>query len=111
MKLELKNSEGDSTITDEMLQLFRVGMEIREAGDDERWEEEGGRKQEYYATVTALERLLQRKPWEVCVLDADRSAPPAPGDARDLRGWRSAWEIREALEAAAQAENDSTDTP
>ena len=34
-------------ITPEAVALFRLGLEIIEAGDDELWEEEGGRRREY----------------------------------------------------------------
>ena len=103
MKLQPKNNERDAAITDEVLALFRRGMEIRCEAADEKWEDQGGRRREFLDTCVLLDRALQRKPWQVSILDADRYAPPPPGDTKDhLRGWHSAMELREALEAALE---------
>jgi hypothetical protein len=51
------------TVTEEMLTLFRTGLEILEQGADQRWEEEGGRRGEYLDLDLRLNIVLLQQAW------------------------------------------------
>ena len=57
-------------ITEEMVSLFRTGLEILEQGADQRWEEVGGRRGEYLDLDLRLNIVLLQQAWHaVSVLD------------------------------------------
>jgi hypothetical protein len=56
-------------VTREMVDLFRRGTAIQRLGLTGKWEDEGGRRREYFDICNALHRALGRKPWEACFLD------------------------------------------
>jgi hypothetical protein len=84
-------------ITDEMIRLYARGCAIFEAGLDERWEAEGGRKEELYAIDVHLHRLLGLKLWQESVFYV--SDAPAPDERPEHEGDRVR-AARAALDAA-----------
>jgi hypothetical protein len=56
-------------ISDEMVDLFRRGLEIQAAGDHERWEEEGGKRSEFIEISKRLNWTLLHRAGEVSVFD------------------------------------------
>ena len=91
------------SLTPEMLALFARGCEIQSAGDDQRWEDDGGRRREYLDLDKRLNTLLQR-PWCPSLFDTalDRERPPAylRPDHQLLRDWHPAQQLRKALQHA-----------
>jgi hypothetical protein len=71
-------------ITDETVNLFERGREIREAGADRTWEPED-RRREFFDVCVRLHALLGRKPWMVDVLEVDSETPPAWMTQEDQR--------------------------
>jgi hypothetical protein len=97
-----------STITPEMIELFRRGREIQEVHANETWEEEGGRRAEFLAISKKLDwELLGRAPHEVSVLGDLEGEPPGYMAARnspsnpDFNGWFSGRELQKRLAEAA----------
>lgn len=88
-------------ITNEVLDLFRRAKEIEEAGGDEFWEHEGGRKREYYEVCVELDWGLNRRPWQTGIFDVDVATPPPPPWLDDDRDEAGAIELRRRLEALA----------
>ena len=89
-----------SRVTDEAVALFRLCEDIADAGQDEKFEDEGGRRREYLDADSALARLLGLKPWETSPVDAVREEPPdwMRNDSQ-CEVWRKAWAIRCELES------------
>ena len=54
--------------------------------------------------AVALHRMLGGKPWQTSPVDADGPEPPdyIAADAMKVADWRRAWELRCALEKAAE---------
>ena len=85
-----------SHVTDEAVALFRLCEEIIATGQDETFEDKGGRRSEYLDTRTALHSALGVKPWERSPLDTDSEAPPDYMRHNPLQSgyWRKAWAMR-----------------
>jgi hypothetical protein len=93
-------------ITEEMIQLFKRGLKIQAAGDHERWEDEGGRRDEYLALDKRLNITLLRKGWhEVSVLDPalDHQMPGYMKNLAAGRDWPVSVGQRRALLQTASA--------
>ena len=56
--------------TVEMLDLYARVRAIEQAGQDETWEVDGGRRREYFDLQVELHRLLGRQIWEAPVRSA-----------------------------------------
>jgi hypothetical protein len=76
-----------------MVALFRRGCEILAAGDDERWEEEGGRRREFLDLASSLHRRLGLRPWQHDVFEVDVE----PLDDDQVDDWSGARAARRAL--------------
>ena len=94
------------TVTDEMVALFKTGLEILQAGDDERFEDDSppGRRREFVDLYKRLNwTLLRRDLHHVSVFDPGiaEGSPPPPYMARldngRFNGWDTALEQRAAL--------------
>src|SRR5262245_41409584 len=90
------------SITPEMLAIFNRALEIQSSEKDMRWEDEGGRRREYYNTCTVLHRLLGRMVWMYQVVDVDPDNKPFDLPEADLADWHGAVKARLALEAASE---------
>ena len=93
-------------VTEEMVDLFRTGLEILRAGDNEQFEDDtpAGRRREFLDIYKRLNwTLLRRNPHEVSVFDPDiaEGKPPRSYMARldngRFNGWDTALEQRAAL--------------
>ena len=99
-------------VTDEMAELFKTGLEILQAGDNEQFEDDTppGRRLEFVALYKRLNwRLLQRDPHMVSVFDAgiaEGEPPPSymPDNGR-FHGWDTALKQRAALMDALKKRN------
>jgi hypothetical protein len=81
----------DPHVTADMVALFRRGREILAAGDDRRWEDEGGRRREFLDLTSLLHQRLGRRPWQCDVFDvADDAGPSADDDERSAIAARRA---------------------
>jgi hypothetical protein len=77
--------------TVEMLDLYARVRAIEQAGQDETWEVDGGRRREYFDLQVELHRLLGRQIWETHV------GPHRPAVAHVAK-WESAQASRDELE-------------
>lgn len=97
--------DGPPPVTDEMVALYRLAVEIQNDGDSiERWENDElpGRRRTYLDACRDLHTLLDRRPWQVEVTDTiDQDAPPSWMRADRHNDWHAARAIRIALEEAA----------
>jgi hypothetical protein len=57
--------------TSEMITLYRAARAIQQRGLEEKWEDEGGKRGEYYEYTKALHSLLGRKPWQDDLVDGE----------------------------------------
>ncbi len=89
-------------ITDEAVALFRLCNEIAAAGQDENFENEGGRRREYLDAYRALSRAVGINFWEVSPLDAVQESPPDYMRQNPLQFgyWEKAWGARREILAA-----------
>src|SRR5690242_1476622 len=85
-------------ITPELVELYRRCLEIIEAGQDEAWEDEGGRRRELLDAHVALMSGLGLRPWHYSPLWVSLDGPPAPH--ADPERHALAQQLRRALEAA-----------
>jgi hypothetical protein len=88
--------------TEEMIGLFKRGLEIVRAGDDQRWEDDRppGRRREYLDIEKRLNIVLMRKGWhEVSVLDPmlDRKMPAYMRGLASGSDWHISAAQRQAL--------------
>jgi hypothetical protein len=72
--------------TVEILDLYARVCAIEQAGQDETWEVDGGRRREYFDLQVELHRLLGRQIWETHVF---QRGPHRPG-ASDVAEWEIA---------------------
>ena len=79
--------------TVEMLDLYARVRAIEQAGQDETWEVDGGRRREYFDLQIELHRLLGRQIWETHVFQLGPRGPAA-SDGK----WESAQASRVELE-------------
>ena len=92
-------------VTEEMVELFRTGLEILRVGDNEQFEDDTppGRRREFLDIHKRLNWTLPRNPHEVSVFDpdiADGLPPPlymAIHDNGRFHGWDTALEQCAAL--------------
>src|SRR5262245_54182781 len=56
-------------ISDEMVELFRRGCEIQASGDNEKWEDEGGRHGEFIQISKRLDWQILKRVGDVSVFD------------------------------------------
>jgi hypothetical protein len=61
--------------TVEMLDLYARVRTIEQAGQDETWEVDGGRRREYFDLQVEMHRLLGRQIWEALFIDVVRTGP------------------------------------
>ena len=80
--------------TVEMLDLYARVRAIEQAGQDETWEVDGGRRREYFDLQVELNRLLGRQIWEAHVFQRG----PHRSAASDVAEWESAHASRDELE-------------
>ena len=99
-------------VTDEMVELFKTGLEILQAGDDEQFEDDTppGRRLQFVDLYKRLNwRLLRRDIHHVSVFDRDiaEGGPPPPHmpDNGRVHGWDTALEQRAALMDALKKRN------
>jgi hypothetical protein len=86
-------------ISDEMVELFRRGLELQKAGTHEKWEEEGGRHGEYIEITKRLDWVLLKRLGEVSVLDDaldDEQMRPVTLHSGGV-GWDEGVKLRQAL--------------
>ena len=86
--------------TVEMLDLYARVRAIEQAGQDETWEVDGGRRREYFDLQIELHRLLGRQIWETHVFQRGPRGPAAS----DVAEWESAQASRDELERALAEE-------
>ena len=79
--------------TVEMLDLYARVCAIEQAGQDETWEVDGGRRREYFDLQVELHRLLGRQIWETHVFQRSPHWPAVS----DVAKWESAQASREEL--------------
>jgi hypothetical protein len=89
-------------ITPAMVVLWKRGQEILATKDEQKWEEEGGRRREFLDLAVELHELLDRRPWEVDVFYVDAMRPSGDQDQGD---WVGAAAARRALVAALQQQS------
>jgi hypothetical protein len=77
--------------TVEMLDLYARVRAIEQAGQDETWEVDGGRRREYFDLQVELHRLLGRQIWEAHVF----LRGPHRSAASDVAEWESAQASRD----------------
>ena len=102
-------------VTDEMVALFKTGLEILRDGDDERFEDDTppGRRREYLDIYKRLNwTLLRRAPHEATVFDRGiaegESPPPHMPDNGRFNGWDTALKQRAALMDALKKQGGQT---
>jgi hypothetical protein len=89
-------------ITDEAVALFRLCDEIIAAGQEDKFEDQGGRRREYLDANRALGNAVGIKFREVSPFDAVREAPPDYMEHNPLQTgyWRKAHAMRREMLAA-----------
>jgi hypothetical protein len=88
-------------ITPRTIDLFVQIEQILDAGLDDIWEDEGGRRREYLDKAFELHRLLGRDPCQTQVQWITGPAPP-PFNREEIHDHEGAWLLRQALLAAAE---------
>jgi hypothetical protein len=68
--------------TVEMLDVYARVRAIEQAGQDETWEVDGGRRREYFDLQVELHRLLGRQIWEAHVFQRGPHGPAVSGVAK-----------------------------
>jgi hypothetical protein len=85
----------DHKITPEAIAAWIRGTEIREHGDPDHWEDEGGNRHAYLDAVGSLASALGLKPWEPSPL-ATIGRDDVP-EFEDADAWRRAVDLRDVL--------------
>lgn len=80
-------------VTARAIDLFRYLRELEDSGLST-----GSR--EYNAVALELHRAFGRRPWDVFITDVDVADEPPNETGMKLESWRTAVELRRALEAA-----------
>lgn len=91
------------TITDEVIRLYQAARAIEETGAHERWDENGGRRREYFELTKDLHKALNLKPHQPSVLDAIGSPPNWMTLSEHRKEWRKSAALGECIEAAIEA--------
>lgn len=98
------SKEREHRITPEAVAAWRKGLEIIDAGLEDTWENEGGRREEYFECSRVLSRELGIKLWEPSPF-AIGDEPPVETDGTAYQeAWPKINAIREELIAAAPKE-------
>jgi hypothetical protein len=105
-KRRIKHRYTRPHLTEHCVRLFMQCAEIREAGDDAEWEENGGRRGELRDTQSELHRLLCLPPWALSPTYEINADPPAQCPSQET--WQRVYALRQQLLAAA-AEMESRD--
>src|SRR3974390_1413536 len=95
-------------ITPAAMKAFLLVEEIRDAGQDEEWEEEGGRRRECLDAENVVDSELKLQPWETGPYDVDETARPTrwtKASAHEIDRWNKAVVLRRAIIAANKAAN------
>lgn len=71
-----KQPNGAIKITDEMVSLFRWGLEIKASPDVDLWEEQGGRHREFLDVSSALDVLAGLALWDSPILSDSAERDP-----------------------------------
>lgn len=88
-------------ITPEVVASWRRIRQLEAEGADDY---DSGQRREYLDACSELHLLLMLKPWETTPEWATHPEPPAYRQTPDRRDdWHRAYELRQALEAAARA--------
>ena len=77
----------------EMLDLYARVRAIEQAGQNEIWEVDGGRRREYFDLQVELHRFLGRQIWETHVFQRGPHSPAAS----DVAKWENARASRDEL--------------
>jgi hypothetical protein len=85
------NRRQKSYITHEAVELFELCDAIEEAGFDDIWEQEGGRRREYLNAWFKLNEILHVRSWEYGPVVA---CCPDPPDWANKKFWAEGWELR-----------------
>lgn len=92
------NRSWHARITPEITALFERGLDIQSYGDDDEfWENDGGRRGEYFAIGNRMHELLGLKAWHPWPLDV-HGEPPADDQHPDY--WRQMVKLRAVLFAS-----------
>ena len=83
--------------TVEMLDLYARVRAIEQAGQDETWEVDGGRRREYFDLQVELHRLLGRQIWEAHVFQRGPHRPATSDVAERESAQTSQNELARAL--------------
>ena len=93
----------DPIITPEMIAIWRRLRSIVDAGDDERWESEGGRRREALDLDLEMHRLLGLKPHQMPpILALCPKAPRWMSQTRQWEDYRRAHLLSRRLDEAAE---------
>ena len=101
------NASRRHRISERAVELFVEADALRECGDDERWEEDGGRREHYLELKRLLYFELGSQPHQTSPLDVDSDCELHRDDklsTREARLWQltaQAVRLRRQLEAAA----------
>ena len=99
MPAKLRRSKTRTPITDEIVELFRRGCEIIEAGEIEIWEADGGRRREYLNITRKLNWGLLKippsdaGPLDIVELGDDDTDGGSPTHRKSLPRARELYEI------------------
>lgn len=91
-------------ITDEVVRLYKLAREIEDAGASEKWEENGGRRNEYFDIKTALHNALGLKVHEPSPLDTFGPPPEWMTRPDERADWRKADVLYKRIEAVLRPE-------
>jgi hypothetical protein len=101
-RLKIRNMK----ISDEAIEAFRTCETIVDAGLDDTFEDQGGRREEYLEAHLSLHRALGLKPWSASPADVpDRGECTYDGSASWSASWAAAQELRRELLAAMKAKS------
>jgi hypothetical protein len=80
--------------------MDNYGTAVITTGQDETFEDKGGRRREYLDANGALDSALGVKPWETSPVDVNSETPPdwLLNNPFQCECWRKAWALRCELE-------------
>jgi len=93
------NRVGHARIGPAAVRLWRLIVEITDTDAGERWEEDGGRREELHVAEVELMSLLGLHPWHYFPGNVTSEGPPQAW--QDPERHALAQQLRRALEAAA----------
>jgi hypothetical protein len=103
-------------ITPEMVELWRWQQSILDSGQDEVWEEQGGRQREWHNVTSALHSLLNLELWDSTVHSCDgdprveplRRALVEAAEAQERQGRPLMRPIADGLQESEEANKRAT---